>query len=719
VGWILDLYIQGEKADIWLRTEKGKVLKLIDPYFPKFYLLPKSEDHGKTLYQLLQDSTNVRDIDFEEKHIMLNEERKMKLLRVTVDNVRNYKRLLTKVKPLPQVKALYNTDLLHVQQYVSTKLKVAPTSKVEIQYNNEQRLHSIHLIDDSEEIPPPPFTILLFDIQTNPSVWSPHPHHDPIIGLEVKYEDEEHALQGDEPDILNDFSSKVRAYDPDFLVCPDPDNTISYLFERIRRLQLDIQLGRENVDLPRLSQPLPYWFHGRVVLDFGYFNTFGIVGLVERSRFGMLPPCLASKWTANKTIESKNCYELLQRGYAIPKKEGYYEYVRTLKEVADRDRGSLILTPKIGVVHENVAELDFESQYPNLIVNGGLSYETVTPSGVIQQGDGLLPSVTKHFLKRRLWFKRLRKKFVCGSQEWRWCEQRQLALKMILVCLYGTSGCCWNRFGNVLCFEEINRRSRQTLVKTKDIVLKRGFDVVYADTDSIFVKKEGTTKREYEKLATRISQRVDLPIALDHHYKFLLLLPLEADPSGQMEAQKRYFGLLMNGELLARGIEIRRHDCPRFIKAFQIQLIKTLLDVETAEDVGQMGYRKALSYVSKTIDKLIDKKVPIDELVISKVLRKSLSEYKLMPPHVSAAINLAHVGKTVKKGDLIEFVVVNARHHVPLRRVAPFEIYNSSFYDCQKYREMVLDAAETVLSTFGFSKEKYGLPTQTRLFHRA
>jgi DNA polymerase elongation subunit (family B) len=709
VGWIYDIYIQGEQATIWIRAENGKVLKLMDDYFPNFYLLPKSEDDGKALCHLLQDSSHVRNIDLEEKYIMLNEERKKKLFRITVDNGRSYKKLLAKVKPMPQVKALYNIDLLHVQQYVSTKLKVAPTSKVELQYDNERYLHSIRLIDDSGEIAPPPFTILLFNIQTNPSVWPPHPHHNPIIGLEVKYEEEEQTLHGDEQDVLNDFSSNVRAYDPDFLVCPNPDNTVDYLFERVRKLQLNIQLGREDVDLQRLSKPLPYWFPGRVVLNLRYFNTFGIAGLVERSRFGLLPPGLASKWTANRTIESRNCYELLRRGYVIPKNEGYYAYIRTLKEVADRDRGSLILTPQIGVVHENVAELDFESQYPNLIVKDGLSYETVTPSGVIQQDDSLLPFVTKHFLKRRLWFKRLRKKFVRASQEWRWCEQRQLALKMILVCLYGTSGCCWNRFGNVLCFEEINQRSRQALVKIKDIVQKRGFDVVYADTDSIFIKKENTTKREYEKLATRISQHIDLPLALAHHYKFLLLLPLEMDPSGHMEAQKRYFGLLMSGELLARGIEIRRHDCPRFIKAFQIQLIKTLFDVETAEDVNQIGYRKALNYVSKAIDKLVDRKVSIDELVISKILRKSLSEYKLMAPHVSAAINRAHMGKTVRKGDVIDFVVVNAGHRVPLRRVAPFETYNSNFYDWQKYREMVFDAAETVLSTFGFSREKYSL----------
>ena len=34
--------------------------------------------------------------------------------------------------------------------------------------------------------------------------------------------------------------------------------------------------------------------------------------------------------------------------------------------------------------------------------------------------------------------------------------------------------------------------------------------------------------------------------------------------------------------------------------------------------------------------------------------------------------------------------------------------------DRKKYREMLLDAAETVLSTFGFSRASYGLPVSPK-----
>ena len=66
--------------------------------------------------------------------------------------------------------------------------------------------------------------------------------------------------------------------------------------------------------------------------------------------------------------------------------------------------------------------------------------------------------------------------------------QRLDSLKNILVCLYGTTGSIWNRYGNVKVFEEINRLSREVLIKTKDVVQKSGYELIYADTDSVFIK---------------------------------------------------------------------------------------------------------------------------------------------------------------------------------------------------------------------------------------
>ena len=84
-------------------------------------------------------------------------------------------------------------------------------------------------------------------------------------------------------------------------------------------------------------------------------------------------------------------------------------------------------------------------------------------------------------------FKDLQKSFPVNTREWLCCEQRMVALKNILVALYGTTGSFWNRLANVDAFEEINRLSRDILIKSKDIVQGLGFELLYADTDSVFL----------------------------------------------------------------------------------------------------------------------------------------------------------------------------------------------------------------------------------------
>jgi DNA polymerase elongation subunit (family B) len=85
------------------------------------------------------------------------------------------------------------------------------------------------------------------------------------------------------------------------------------------------------------------------------------------------------------------------------------------------------------------------------------------------------------------------------SEEYVWCEQRVNSLKNILVCLYGSTGSLWNRCGNVLAFGEINRLSREVLIKTKDIVQGLDYDLVYADTDSVFIKRTDSA-RDYSEV---------------------------------------------------------------------------------------------------------------------------------------------------------------------------------------------------------------------------
>jgi DNA polymerase elongation subunit (family B) len=95
---------------------------------------------------------------------------------------------------------------------------------------------------------------------------------------------------------------------------------------------------------------------------------------------------MTSRYGINRLIDSRNCYELIQRGFVISKsnhsggsknnKNNNHKRIRTLEELVSRDKGGMIISPQIGL-HENVVALDYDIEYANLIVNHNLSYETV------------------------------------------------------------------------------------------------------------------------------------------------------------------------------------------------------------------------------------------------------------------------------------------------------------------------------------------------------
>ncbi|MDP9287064.1 MAG: hypothetical protein M3P08_02570 [Thermoproteota archaeon] len=77
-------------------------------------------------------------------------------------------------------------------------------------------------------------------------------------------------------------------------------------------------------------------------------------------------------------IDSRNCYELIQKGFVIPKNNFslHHDRVKTLEETITRDKGEMIFSPVV-CLHENVDVLDYDDEYANLILKHNLSYETV------------------------------------------------------------------------------------------------------------------------------------------------------------------------------------------------------------------------------------------------------------------------------------------------------------------------------------------------------
>jgi len=101
--------------------------------------------------------------------------------------------------------------------------------------------------------------------------------------------------------------------------------------------------------------------------------------------------------------------------------------------------------------------------------------------------------------------------------------------------------------------------------------------------------------------------------------------------------------------------------------------------------------------------------IQLKDLVVSKLLRQGLIKYRSLFPHVSAALQLTEAGKSLVRGDTIQYIYTDAIHKNPLRRVMPLDlICKEHEYDTEKYREMLLEAAETALGYFRFDRKVYG-----------
>jgi DNA polymerase elongation subunit (family B) len=680
IGWLLDVFVDNDHAILSIKTEEGQILKLRDSYHPGFYILPRNE----SLFQVLSREEEIA-VRWEDKNTDLFDSKKTrKLIHVQLHSLRYYKPLLKKLENDYRVKQMFNTDLLHVQQYLFTKLRIEPTSEVEVKYDGSKLLQAVK-VDDGNDINPPPFSMLYFDLHTYSGLLA---SDDAIRIIKVRYgEDEVVFDNSDEKVILQQFSDYIHEKNPDIIVCMgDYDNgkVLRYLLDRAERIGLDLQLGICISSSYRKTT---------------YFDQFGFAGLIERARFGFLPLGLAAKYSINRLIDSRNCFELIQRGFVIPSRGSNHEHIRTVEQIVSGDKGGMVISPQIGL-HEDVIALDYDNEYANLIVNHNLSYETIGK----EARKGLLPTVVERYLKRRLYFKGLLKELPKDSQEYVWCEQRVNSLKNILVCLYGSTGSLWNRYGNVLAFEEINRLSREVLIKTKDIVQGLGYQLVYADTDSVFIKRKSSAM-DYNELIDTLSKETGLSISIDYHYKFLILLPLEADE--KIEVLKHYFGVTFDNELVVRGIEVRRHDVPAFIKRFQTHLLYTLFDCKDSSEILSTGYENALVLVTQAIDTIMTGEGLNDkDLVISKLLRQDIQKYRSLFPHVSAAIQSR---RYPLKGETIRYIYTDSKHSNPLCRVTPIENRAVPIrqYDKEKYKEMILDAAETVLGFFGFNRSAY------------
>lgn len=315
---------------------------------------------------------------------------------------------------------------------------------------------------------------------------------------------------------------------------------------------------------------------------------------------------------------------------------------------------------------------------------------------VCQKREGIVPKTLWLILKKREAYKELKE--TEGSELEQIYEQRQTALKWILVTCFGYLGYRNSRFGKVDAHIAVCAFARDALLRAVRFAEKRGFEVVHGIVDSLWLKKEGAQHRDYAELVGAVSREIGVPLNVEGRYRWIVFLPSKTHAG--VPVLNRYFGVHDTGKIKIRGIEARKSDTPKFIHDAQMDMIQVLARARNSKEFMKK-IPQALDVLRDRAKRLVEGKIPTEDLVIEKRLSLRPSEYAHSVLQAIAATQLMKEGVEVSAGQTVQYIIVNSGSRYPFRRVKPAQLLNRHIsYDAEKYLELLLASATNLLGQF-------------------
>ena len=316
-------------------------------------------------------------------------------------------------------------------------------------------------------------------------------------------------------------------------------------------------------------------------------------------------------------------------------------------------------------IYNDVLVLDFKSLYPSIIKtflidplgfwvaeHQGMSGDDVVPGfngAYFSKVTHILPSIIEN-----LWRARDEAKRVSN-------EPLSQAIKIIMNSFYGVLGSTGCRFYDPRVCSSITLRGHEIIQASRDWIEGQGFEVIYGDTDSLFVwlkdqpgqavvatignrLSSGLNQYWQELLAENYGIASALEIEFETHYLKFLMPTIRGSAVG---SKKRYAGIVQTDsgqKLIFKGLESVRTDWTPLAKRFQ--------EVLFARVFADEPYK---AFVADTAAAVLNGERDHD-LVYRKRLRRHLHEYtKMAPPHVKAARKMTQ--GTLRRGDWIEYLI--------------------------------------------------------------
>jgi DNA polymerase elongation subunit (family B) len=747
-GWLLDCYPtpnNGEGMTFWIKQENGAAVKLRDSKWKaKIYASGSACDSPEFLLSKLKDSNLISSISKVKKRTSVFEWRKEEVLEIELRQADKAKRVADMLESTfqnPSTFRLYNVDLSAEQQYFLEK-DLFPLGRISV-YSDNDEIAKWRMKDDvrSTDYEIPQLRVMGLDITLKDKVPRLDSRLAAISLSSFDYPGEEIQepiiiQKEDETEILQEAEKEVQKFDPDFIITGNGDAFIfPYLYTKAQH-GITFNLDRDS-DAKRISPNTQaggrtYFSYGRIIYRPATQRFFGRIhvdgqntfvydqchfeGLFEIARISRMPFHTSSRASIGKSLSGLQFHYANKRNTLIPYKPVISEDIKSMENLLVADRGGLVFVPLPGV-HERVCEFDFASLYPSIIKGRNISAETVN-CPCCPNSDNRLEELNMHICKRKLGivpeslelpltkrfeYKKLRDQ-TNDSRQKQVYNERAGALKWVLVTSFGYLSFRHAKFMKIDAHIAVCSVARRTLLDAMHIAESRGYRVIHAIVDSLWVEKDRAKLDDYEELRKEIEQVTNFKLAIEGIYKWIVFLPSKVDSQNQVPT--RYFGCFeKNNEIKVRGIEYRRHDTPIYFKKCQELILKELSKCDTEEELREVARKDGIPMFNQFAKQIEDHKVPPLELLITRRLSKTLSDYfSQRQLSVNAALKLEERGLELKAGQSVSYVITRYKT-LGMNRASPEELAEDAAYDSQRYVELLADTFATVLSPFGVTKD--------------
>jgi DNA polymerase II len=320
----------------------------------------------------------------------------------------------------------------------------------------------------------------------------------------------------------------------------------------------------------------------------------------------------------------------------------------------EQSAGGYVFSSDAGA-YENVAVLDFKSLYPSIIRTfhidpwSRLNSETdslTTPNGIsFSRTESILPQFLEELMGIRAQAKADGDGYL--SQ----------AVKILMNSFYGVMGTTGCRFYHGDLPTAITGTGQWILKESSAWFREKGYQVIYGDTDSLFVCLSEHPPVSHEEEAARLTnefnlwwtKRLEDEYGLISHleleweklYHHFLIPPIRGSREG---ATKRYAGRTVAGKVELKGLEFVRSDWTPLAKRFQFELFERFFRLLDGDRNDEPARHELKEWIRRFTEDLKEGRFDKELVYKRRLTKKSESYTKSTPPHVKAIRMLDEAG---------------------------------------------------------------------------